>query len=70
MTQAEIDRLRRVFDRFCGEWPVVANQLDDMLKWHGGDDAAVVALLSDVITAISLHNAGLLYDDLAGDSEL
>lgn len=67
MTQAEIDRLRRVYERFCDDWPTIAHQLDDLRKEAGGDDGAVLALLSDVVAAMSLHDGGLLYDDLTDD---
>lgn len=67
MTQAEIDRLRRVYERFCDQWPSIAHPLDDLRKDLGGDDGAVLALLSDVVAAMSLHDGGLLYDDLTDE---
>lgn len=67
MTQAEIDRLRRVYVQFCDEWPGIAHQIDDLRKHLGVDSVAVLALLTDVVTAMDLHDAGVLFDDLTDD---
>lgn len=67
MTQAEVDRLRRVYVQFCDEWPTIAFQIDDLRKCLNFDQVAVLALLTDVVVAMDLHDGGMLFDDLTDD---